>query len=63
MLYDNLSERERICLEDLWQMESLNIVKCDAYAEKCGDPKIKSTLVDVARAKRHHASRIRELLG
>lgn len=63
MPFDNLSQRERNCLEDVWQMENLNIAKFSAYAEQCGDQNIKLALADIARTKRHHVSKIKQLLG
>jgi hypothetical protein len=60
---DNLSQQERLCLEEAWQMENLGIAKCRAYTEDCSDQRISSMLADISRTKQRHAEMLKRLLG
>ncbi|MDT8901434.1 hypothetical protein [Anaeroselena agilis] len=59
----SLSSKERAYLQDALQMENLCIAKCGVYADQCNNQAMKSLLFDVARNKRQHANRLKQLLG
>ncbi len=59
----SLSPKERSYMQDALQMENLCIAKCGVYADQCSNQAMKSLLFDVARNKRHHANRLKQLLG
>lgn len=59
----SLAPKERAYLQDALQMENLCIAKCGVYADQCNNQAMKSLLFDVARNKRQHANRLKQLLG
>lgn len=59
----SLTPKERAYLQDALQMENLCIAKCGVYADQCNNQALKSLLFDVARNKRQHANRLKQLLG
>ena len=59
----SLAPKEQTYLQDALQMENLCIAKCGVYSDQCNDQAMKSLLFDVARNKRQHANRLKQLLG
>ncbi|HMM21697.1 MAG TPA: hypothetical protein PKA10_13340 [Selenomonadales bacterium] len=60
---NNPTRKEQSYLEDALQMENLCLAKCSVYADQCQDQALKSLLFEVAKTKRHHANRLKQLLG
>ena len=60
---NDVTQKERSYLQDALQMENLAIAKCSVYADQCNDQEIKSLISDIAKTKRQHANRIKQMLG
>ena len=64
MPYNNgPNQKEQSYLQDALQMENLCMTKCSVYADQCQDQALKSLLFEMAKTKRHHANRLKQLLG
>ncbi|BBB93081.1 MAG TPA: ferritin-like domain-containing protein [Methylomusa anaerophila] len=61
--FQQLSQKEKTYLEDALQMENLILTKYSVYADQCEDRELKNMLFSIAKNKRQHADKIKQMLG
>lgn len=63
MSYHDLSQKEKLYLQDALEMENLCIAKYNVYAGQCQDEELKDLLFDISKNKRYHADCIKRMLS
>lgn len=63
MAHRSLLQKEKLYLQDAFEMENLCIAKYNVYSDQCQDDALKELLFDISKNKRQHADTIKQLLN